>query len=82
MSDFLEDWDFALRSAREHGEIVWMRRFVTNVVHDVVLYPQTAKDLYEGREDLGESQWVWSGRTMHPAFMAPPMPKHDPRRDA
>ena len=75
MSDFLEDWDFALRSAREHGEVVWLRQFATERDEGVVLYPQTAKGLYD------TEGWAWSGRTMHPAFMAVPVPKHDPERD-
>ena len=74
MSDFLDDWDFALRSARQCGEIVWLRQFTTSRDYGVVLYPQTAKEMYP--EVSG-----WAGRTMHPAFMAPPMPKHEPERD-
>jgi hypothetical protein len=77
MSDFLEDWDLALRSARAHGEVVWLRQFTVRVDEGVVLYPQTTKEFY----DDGEVPFKWSGRTMHPSFMATPMPKHDPDRD-
>jgi hypothetical protein len=31
--------------------------------------------------DCGAFKLVGAARTMHPSFMASPMPKHDPKRD-
>lgn len=70
---FLDDWDFALKTARECGQMVYVKEYRTA---GRAFYPEAAAAIVE--EDVRQ----WSARTMHPSFMAPPMPKHDPRRDA
>ena len=67
---FLEDWDQMIADARTSGT--------------------AAFELYGKRDGIGQfirvpgSNWIAmkvTARTMHPAFMAQPMPKYDPQRD-
>ena len=67
MRTFLDRWDMAVRAARISGEQESVRRY-----HRAPADPRVTAYL---------AGFTVVARTMHPSFMAPPMPKHDPVRD-
>lgn len=75
--NWLDYWDEATRYARESGHPVYLMEYRRS---SCVFYSRTLAKALGVKTGLDESKH-WTARTMHPAFMAPPMPKHDPERD-
>jgi hypothetical protein len=76
MSEYLKKWDLICDQAREEGIEIYMVGPEVNVaIRPAVSNSGYTSGLY----------WVNArptiAKTMHPSFMQPKVPKHDPERD-